>query len=246
MLSGSILAPVLTPLVSVTNVQLEDAVNLSSPLHGPSLPPPPSASPSFAQALWAYLLRLTEAITSTARSAVPPPPPAPSAIAGMSDLLAALGDLITEIPPGPTTVGRYGNAAFREWHARASGVLPDLVRRVGVIDDADVAEVVDLLSVCWGNTTRLDYGSGHEAAFLVVLFVLSEKVRRGGGTGSRLLAAGPRMVSSHSLPSPSCFCTIFLLYGDETDVIFWHRANPRCLVDGTVWLVVRLLLGSTR
>lgn len=134
------------------------------------------ASPTF-NALWAYLLRLKEAATSIARSSVPSPPPAPSAVAGMGALLAALGDLIAEVPPGPTTVGRYGNAAFREWHARASRALPDLVRHVGVTDDADVAEVVDLLSLCWGNTTRLDYGSGHEAAFLVVLFVLSEKLK---------------------------------------------------------------------
>lgn len=153
----------------------------------PALPLPHSGS--CAQALWAYLLRLKEAATSIARSSVPSPPPAPSAVAGMGALLAALGDLIAEVPPGPTTVGRYGNAAFREWHARASRALPDLVRHVGVADDADVAEVVDLLSLCWGNTTRLDYGSGHEAAFLVVLFVLSEKVRRRGGTGSGVVMA---------------------------------------------------------
>lgn len=103
----------------------------------------------------------------------------------MGALLSALGDLIADVPPGPTTVGRYGNAAFREWHGRAARALPALVRGVGVADGADVAEVVDLLGLCWGNTTRLDYGSGHEAAFLVVLFVLSEKVRRRGGTGWR-------------------------------------------------------------
>lgn len=134
------------------------------------------ASPTF-NALWAYLLRLAEAATSTTLSAVPPPPPAPSAVAGMGTLLCALDDLVAEVPPGPTTVGRYGNAAFREWRDRAARALPDLVRGVGVTDDADVAEVVDLLGLCWGNATRLDYGSGHEAAFLVVLFVLSEKLK---------------------------------------------------------------------
>lgn len=150
--------------------------------------PPHPHHPSRSQALWAYLLRLTEAVTSVARSAVPTPPAAPSAVAGMGALLVALGDLIAEVPPGPTTVGRYGNAAFREWHGRACRALPDLVRGIGVTDDADVAEVVDLFSLCWGNATRLDYGNGHEAAFLVVLFVLSEKVRRGGGMESRQFA----------------------------------------------------------
>jgi len=140
------------------------------------------------QDLWAFLVRLTDAATSKPRSAVPPPPPAPSAVAGMTALLAALSALTADVPPGPTTAGRYGNMAFREWHARATAALPDLVRAVGV-SDGDVAEVVDLLGLCWGNTMRLDFGSGHEAAFLVVLFVLSEKVRlpsrRDGGGDTR-------------------------------------------------------------
>lgn len=149
----------------------------------------------------------------------------------MGTLLCALDDLVAEVPPGPTTVGRYGNAAFREWRDRAARALPDLVRGVGVTDDADVAEVVDLLGLCWGNATRLDYGSGHEAAFLVVLFVLSEKVRRGGGTGLRrpLLSCA---VSLFFIPPIPVSLHLSLLCRDEADTLFWHQPNAWC------WLIL--------
>ncbi len=54
-------------------------------------------------------------------------------------LVAALGDLdrlVDEVPPAPTAL-RYGNPAFREWHARAAALSPSLI--AGVLAAAQAA-----------------------------------------------------------------------------------------------------------
>ena len=77
------------------------------------------------------------------------------------DVLATLSSYVDEIPPKEHTL-RYGNPAFRDWHARmcenaerlTEGVLPEALRGAA-------KELAYYLADSFGNRTRIDYGTGH-------------------------------------------------------------------------------------
>ncbi|KAI5615481.1 serine/threonine-protein phosphatase 2A activator, partial [Silurus asotus] len=90
-------------------------------------------------------------------------------------LLSLLGTLdrwIDETPPVDQP-SRFGNKAFRTWYAKleqeadalVSAVLPDEL-------SAAAPEVAVYLKEAVGNPTRIDYGTGHEAAFAAFLCCL--------------------------------------------------------------------------
>ncbi len=109
------------------------------------------------------------------------------------DLLQTLGAWIEEIPPLKQEQ-RFGNKAFRTWHARLEEVrlsepsscwspinLPfmlfqqvgDLLRPVLEPDNLPSAtELAEYLKDGFGNPTRIDYGTGHEMAFVMFLGAL--------------------------------------------------------------------------
>lgn len=108
---------------------------------------------------------------------------------GAAKLVAVLGELATwidDIGVEPNVVGRFGNPAFRLWHQRLverADVLMTSVlaaaRETASIDSFHSEEVVELgayLETSFGNETRIDYGSGHEAHFCLLLYLL-EKVK---------------------------------------------------------------------
>lgn len=81
--------------------------------------------------------------------------------------LKELDQWIEEIPPitGPR---RFGNIAFRDWHSRLhqaveQGLLSDLVEP-GLKDS--LIELNTYFMASFGSEQRLDYGTGHELAFL--------------------------------------------------------------------------------
>lgn len=85
---------------------------------------------------------------------------------------------------------RFGNSAFRTWHSRLRDQAAMLmggivgaagaeeteeggdVEDVGMDREGVVEELAEYLKVSFGNETRIDYGSGHEAGFLVLMFCL--------------------------------------------------------------------------
>lgn len=83
---------------------------------------------------------------------------------------------------------RFGNSAFRTWHARlrdqaamltggivGAASVEEVVEREegGKVDkEGVVEELAEYLKLSFGNETRIDYGSGHEAMFLVLMFCL--------------------------------------------------------------------------
>lgn len=102
----------------------------------------------------------------------------------MLKLLDELRKWAEEIEPVHPS-GRFGNKAFRTWHerlvAQASTLLQSVVSTRGECTSApgwdtsekDVCEEVGAyLCGSFGDATRIDYGSGHEAMFVVVLFCL--------------------------------------------------------------------------
>ncbi|XP_043837921.1 serine/threonine-protein phosphatase 2A activator isoform X1 [Dromiciops gliroides] len=87
-------------------------------------------------------------------------------------LLNTLDRWIDETPPMDQP-SRFGNKAFRTWYAKLDQEAENLVATVvpGHLAAA-VPEVALYLKESVGNPTRIDYGTGHEAAFAAFLCCL--------------------------------------------------------------------------
>eukprot|EP00316_Scyphosphaera_apsteinii_P002369 CAMPEP_0119320668 /NCGR_PEP_ID=MMETSP1333-20130426/53073_1 /TAXON_ID=418940 /ORGANISM="Scyphosphaera apsteinii, Strain RCC1455" /LENGTH=306 /DNA_ID=CAMNT_0007327433 /DNA_START=17 /DNA_END=937 /DNA_ORIENTATION=+ len=103
---------------------------------------------------------------------------------GLSCILAALDKMsswVSEIPPIQQSM-RYGNKAFKQWHARMSESTPLLMEQVlGHCQSEAVqsvptaaAELAAYFSDGFGNASRIDYGTGHELAFVIWLLCLQQ------------------------------------------------------------------------
>ncbi|NXD24732.1 PTPA phosphatase, partial [Spelaeornis formosus] len=87
-------------------------------------------------------------------------------------LLNTLDRWIDETPPVDQP-SRFGNKAFRTWYAKLDQEAEKLVSAVIPKNLADAApEVAVYLKESVGNSTRIDYGTGHEAAFAAFLCCL--------------------------------------------------------------------------
>ncbi|KAG9477705.1 hypothetical protein GDO78_012950 [Eleutherodactylus coqui] len=87
-------------------------------------------------------------------------------------LLDTLDRWIDETPPVDQP-SRFGNKAFRTWYSKLDQEAENLVSTVIPPHlSAAVPEVAVYLKESVGNSTRIDYGTGHEAAFAAFLFCL--------------------------------------------------------------------------
>ncbi len=141
------------------------------------------ASPSYA-AFIAFVLHLNASVKGVRTAAVEggdddqggaaPPPPLSRGAAALVAALATLSSLVDSIPPAAAAL-RYGNPAFRAWHAAAVEASPGLLRSIlppGAPPGLE-AELAPYLADSLGNAARIDYGTGHEAAFAALLFCLA-------------------------------------------------------------------------
>jgi len=98
--------------------------------------------------------------------------PASPIITKLVDLLEKFSGWVDEIPPIDQPQ-RFGNKAFREWSKRlkdnAKVLIGDLLP-----DELKGAAIELELYLCqgFGNATRIDYGTGHEAKFVAFLCCL--------------------------------------------------------------------------
>jgi len=102
------------------------------------------------------------------------PCPESAAVLGTVAMLREMEGWIAEYPPLESPM-RFGNQAFRQWHARLKSDLPALL--VGILpDDKNMAalELALYLEDSFGNATRIDYGTGHEAAFVAFMYCMSQ------------------------------------------------------------------------
>jgi len=79
---------------------------------------------------------------------------------------------VDSIPPLKQAM-RYGNKAFRTWHARLARALLPMCHRLTAAHPSAAGAEVELAAYlvdAFGNSTRLDYGTGHETSFLVFLY----------------------------------------------------------------------------
>lgn len=80
-------------------------------------------------------------------------------------VLQTLNSWVDEIPP-QKTVMRYGNPSFRQWQERLQERGPSLVRSIlpEGLKEAEI-ETFPYFADSFGNISRIDYGTGHEANF---------------------------------------------------------------------------------
>ncbi|CAD5235311.1 unnamed protein product [Bursaphelenchus xylophilus] len=119
-----------------------------------------------------FLKRLSFEVRSTPSTSSIEIPPFPLKLLSFLDVLDSW---IADFPPVDMGEQRFGNKAYARWHERlvekineiVTDFLPDNLKAAAV-------ELCPYLNDSFGNATRIDYGSGHEAAFLIFLHLLYE------------------------------------------------------------------------
>ena len=79
----------------------------------------------------------------------------------IDDALVRANELIDETPPEDFDPQRFGNKAFRKWHEKIAKEFSD--------ESPDFDEFGVYFTRSFGDPHRLDYGTGHEATFLMLL-----------------------------------------------------------------------------
>eukprot|EP00124_Ichthyophonus_hoferi_P000399 Ihof_evm9s14 gene=Ihof_evmTU9s14 len=122
--------------------------------------------------LTTFVALLNESVTGLAISQCPPPSPA---IQRMMLLLDQLDRWIDDIPRVEQPM-RFGNRAFKTWLAQLEMESGMLISQLLPPDQQGaVIELGPYLVESFGNSTRIDYGTGHEVnfiAFLCCLYVM--------------------------------------------------------------------------
>lgn len=133
--------------------------------------------------MWAFILKLNNAVIDKKASSISEST-ASVGVKSVLDVLEELGGWVDDIPCVSSTQGRFGNRAFRTWHERLVHEAPNLMNKIvrtrdpsstpqqTFSDSAVCEELSAYLCSCFGDADRIDYGSGHEAMFAVVLFCL--------------------------------------------------------------------------
>uniref|UniRef100_A0A914M9T8 Serine/threonine-protein phosphatase 2A activator n=2 Tax=Meloidogyne incognita TaxID=6306 RepID=A0A914M9T8_MELIC len=80
---------------------------------------------------------------------------------------------IEEYPPEDMGTQRFGNKSYRKWYERLTNDAENALLKLlpTELGEAKI-ELLPYLMESFGNSTRIDYGSGHEASFLIFLFCL--------------------------------------------------------------------------
>ncbi|XP_057455999.1 uncharacterized protein LOC130747162 [Lotus japonicus] len=80
---------------------------------------------------------------------------------------------VDEIPP-VQQAARYGNVAYRTWHERMENSGESLMHRILPEElRAATVELVPYFADGFGNSSRIDYGTGHETNFAAWLYCLA-------------------------------------------------------------------------
>ncbi|XP_054281888.1 serine/threonine-protein phosphatase 2A activator [Macrosteles quadrilineatus] len=92
--------------------------------------------------------------------------------AGVLSLLEKLDVWITETPPIQQPQ-RFGNKAFKTWYTKVKENALELLQEVLPAKfHRAVPEVKEYFTESFGNSTRIDYGTGHEMSFCMFLCCL--------------------------------------------------------------------------
>ncbi|VDL82084.1 unnamed protein product, partial [Nippostrongylus brasiliensis] len=89
------------------------------------------------------------------------------------DMLDKIQGYMDLYPPDESENQRYGNKSYRKWYDHLLNEMDGLVK--GILSDDLKSASVELcayLADSFGNSTRIDYGSGHESCFIIFLLCL--------------------------------------------------------------------------
>ena len=101
--------------------------------------------------------------------------PKSSILEGMEAALEELYSTIDDIPLQDLTQQRYGNKAFRTWHTRmCENAIPLFEKLLPDSNKSLAPEIAVYWKDAFGNETRIDYGTGHELNFVMVLYCLAK------------------------------------------------------------------------
>lgn len=119
-------------------------------------------------AFWAFILRLNSQsenvrCSSVAESALSP------TLTALLGVLRELRSWVADFPPTTERV-RFGNPSFRNWHAHLQERAPALIKAVS---EEHHEELAAYLCASFGSEQRLDFGTGHELQFAVLLYALN-------------------------------------------------------------------------
>ncbi|XP_074274039.1 uncharacterized protein LOC141597470 [Silene latifolia] len=97
-------------------------------------------------------------------------------VAAIVSILRSLISAIDEIPPAAQS-SRYGNLAFRVWHERMTESAVEFMNNILSVSSQEikgsVVELVSYFTDSFGNSSRIDYGTGHETNFAAWLYCLA-------------------------------------------------------------------------
>ncbi|KPV77872.1 uncharacterized protein RHOBADRAFT_51672 [Rhodotorula graminis WP1] len=100
--------------------------------------------------------------------------PCSPAVDALVSVLEAVEQLYHDTPPVDNGGSRFGNPAFRDFYDKVASSTAELHAEVPGLDAAYVNELSVYFCECWGNRTRVDYGSGMELNFLCWLLCLKK------------------------------------------------------------------------
>ncbi|KAI9635752.1 protein phosphatase type 2A regulator [Dioszegia hungarica] len=140
------------------------------------------ASPGF-RAFWGWIQRRCERIrgkeirSGSTEGCTP-------AIQHLMLILDSLMSWVEEVPTQPQSSQRFGNLAFRSYIKLVEERLPALLQSVD-LPPYLANQILPLLiqSSAFGHATRLDYGTGHELAFVLALWCCVASGWVGSGEG---------------------------------------------------------------
>ncbi|KAG9027122.1 Serine/threonine-protein phosphatase 2A activator 2 [Tulasnella sp. JGI-2019a] len=96
-----------------------------------------------------------------------------------SDVIGAIMHVLDQVdglakatPPVENSASRFGNPAFRTFYDKVSEMSPAFHESIPGLPREAIPEVSVYFAECWGNRTRIDYGSGMELNFLCWLMCL--------------------------------------------------------------------------
>lgn len=104
-------------------------------------------------------------------------------VKALVEVLDEMERWIDDFPPLQQPM-RFGNKAFRQWHARlverAQPLMVEALQKArptaesvkGISNESLAVELSHYLCGSFGDETRIDYGTGHEAAFFALMFIL--------------------------------------------------------------------------
>ncbi|KAH9610480.1 hypothetical protein KSS87_023880 [Heliosperma pusillum] len=97
-------------------------------------------------------------------------------VAAIVSILRNLIASVDDIPPAAQS-SRYGNLAFRVWHERMSESADQFMNDILSLSTPEikgsVVELVAYFTDSFGNSSRIDYGTGHETNFAAWLYCLA-------------------------------------------------------------------------